>query len=174
VHIYIDDARAFVRRTNKKYDLVDIGYLDSHSAFSSMSSIRLDNYVYTTDSIRDALKLLKPDGILAINYYTITAWQQTRFFKNLQLATGEEQPVCVVSKTGRTTTYLAGPGVDRKRIVAEGYHLLTRADLQQNNLTAGILDWQSVDPSTDDWPYFFLRARGMTFTYAFGLLFTLF
>src|SRR5262249_19211928 len=109
-----------------------------------------------------------------INYYTITAWQQTRFFKNLQLATGEEQPVCVVSKTGRTTTYLAGPGVDRSRIVAGGYHLLTRADLQQNNLTAGILDWQSVDPSTDDWPYFFLRARGMTFTYAFGLLFTLF
>ena len=47
VHVVVDDARAFLKRSNRKYDLVDFAYLDSHSAFSSMSSIRLDNYIYT-------------------------------------------------------------------------------------------------------------------------------
>ena len=47
VHIIVDDARAYLRRCQKHYDLIVFAYLDSHSAFSSMSSIRLDNYVYT-------------------------------------------------------------------------------------------------------------------------------
>ena len=34
-------------------------------------------------------------------------------------------------------------------------------------------EWKAVNPTTDDWPYVFLRTPGLTFNYAFGLLFTL-
>src|SRR5262249_23651664 len=81
VHVIIDEARAFLRRAEKKYDLINFAYLDSHSAFSSMSSIRLDNYVYTVESFRDALRLLKPDGIMAVTFCTTSVWQVARLEK---------------------------------------------------------------------------------------------
>jgi len=34
-------------------------------------------------------------------------------------------------------------------------------------------EWQGVNPTTDDWPYVFLRTPGVTWNYAFGLIFTL-
>src|SRR5262249_20483877 len=77
VHVTVDDARAFLKRTDKKYDLVDFAYLDSHSAFSSMSSIRLDNYIYTLESFREAAKLMKPDGIMSVTFFATTSWQTT-------------------------------------------------------------------------------------------------
>jgi hypothetical protein len=54
VTTYADDARAFLKKTKKKYDLVVFGYLDSSILLSSFSSLRLDNYVYTLESFQDA------------------------------------------------------------------------------------------------------------------------
>ena len=46
VTVYVNDARAFFKRTKQRYDLIVFGYLDSHTLLTSMSSVRLDNYVY--------------------------------------------------------------------------------------------------------------------------------
>jgi len=35
-------------------------------------------------------------------------------------------------------------------------------------------EWDDVNPTTDDWPYLFLRGRGPSWTYAIGLIFTLY
>ena len=60
VTAYNDDARSFLRKPHPGYDLIVFGYLDSHTMLSSMSSIRLDNYVYTVQSFWDARRLLIP------------------------------------------------------------------------------------------------------------------
>ncbi|MEK7790430.1 MAG: hypothetical protein AAB309_02255, partial [Deltaproteobacteria bacterium] len=39
-----DDARSFFKKTKKKYDTIVFGILDSHTQFSNMSNLRLDNY----------------------------------------------------------------------------------------------------------------------------------
>jgi SAM-dependent methyltransferase len=171
VHVVVDDARAFLKRTNRKYDLVDFAYLDSHSAFSSMSSIRLDNYIYTVESFREAAKLMKPDGVLSCTFFATTTWQETRIFKTMTEALGEE-PIGVWSKNDAALTFLAGPGVDKKRVLASGYRIFDKEAQKKANLLE-LASWDRINTTTDDWPFLFLRQREMTLTYAAGLIFVL-
>ena len=46
------DARAYLQRTEERYDVIVFGTLDSLTRLSAMSSVRLDNFVYTEDSLR--------------------------------------------------------------------------------------------------------------------------
>lgn len=46
----VDDARSFFVKSKNHYELVVSGFLDSHSLLSSLSSVRLDSYVYTQES----------------------------------------------------------------------------------------------------------------------------
>jgi spermidine synthase len=64
----VDDARAFLKRTRDKYDLVVFAFLDSTTLLSGFSSLRLDNYVYTVESFSDAKKVLSPDGTLVLSF----------------------------------------------------------------------------------------------------------
>lgn len=175
VHIHIDDARAFLKQTKRQYDLVDFAYLDSHSAFSSMSSIRLDNYIYTLESFKEAKKLMKPDGIMAVTFYATTSWQTTRLFKTITEAMGEE-PIGIWSENKTALQFLVGPGVDKehiKQVIAgTGMKLFDKEENKALNKTE-LADWDRINVTTDDWPYLFLRERGMTITYAAGLIFTL-
>src|SRR5207244_9923605 len=61
-----DDARSFFKRTTDKYDVIVFGLLDSHTLSSSYSNVRLDNYVYTVESLEEARSLLKPDGVIVL------------------------------------------------------------------------------------------------------------
>jgi spermidine synthase len=66
VHAHVDDARAFLRRAQRRYDVIVFGTLDSQTLLSGMSSVRLDNYVYTVESFRAARDRLKTDGSLIV------------------------------------------------------------------------------------------------------------
>jgi spermidine synthase len=45
VTLSINDARNFFRTADQKYDLIVYGVLDSHTALSHASSLRVDSYV---------------------------------------------------------------------------------------------------------------------------------
>jgi hypothetical protein len=169
----IDDARAFMRRSTKKYDVVDYAYLDSGTAFSSMSSIRLDNYIYTIESFQDAVKLMKPNGILACTFYPTTAWQQVRIFKTMEAALGYE-PLGVMSHNGNGLTFVAGGDQKkfRENAIKGHFTLFDKAEISKR-MAAELADWNSICPTTDDWPFLFLRQRGFAPSYAGGLIFTL-
>jgi SAM-dependent methyltransferase len=64
VTVHVNDARAFLKQTPKQYDLIITGTLDSQTLLSGMTSIRLDNYMYTVESFSDIKKRLKPGGVL--------------------------------------------------------------------------------------------------------------
>lgn len=171
VHIIVDDARAYLRRCQKKYDLVVFAYLDSHSAFSTMSSIRLDNYVYTRECFHDASQLLKPKGVMSVIFYYLTWWQLARIYHSVEQGYGGE-PIGVYSKGNNGPTLLVGPGLDANAVRNSGLKMF---DLDQaaKEMKFDMPEWKAVNPTTDDWPYVFLRTPGLTFNYAFGLLFTL-
>jgi len=172
VHVIVDDARAYIRRTDKKYDLVVFAYLDSHSAFSAMSSLRLDNYVYTQDCFADAKRLVKPDGAMSVTFYYLTWWQLARVYKSLEQGYGET-PVGVYSRMGNGPTLLVGPGVNKEQVEKSGLLMFTREFFaQESHFTQA--EWDDVNPTTDDWPFLFLRGRGVSWTYAIGLIFTLY
>lgn len=89
VHIVIDDARAYFKKTNKKYDLIVFGLLDSHTLSSQYNNMRLDHYVYTEESFREAKKLLKDDGILVVSFSAQRDWIGTRLNGVLKKVFGE-------------------------------------------------------------------------------------
>ena len=74
VRAVLTDARAFLRQTKRHYDVIVFGLLDSHTEFSNFSNMRLDNYVYTEQSFREAQRLLKPDGILVLKFEVRQPW----------------------------------------------------------------------------------------------------
>jgi spermidine synthase len=74
VHLVLNDARAFLRQAQGKYDVIMFGLLDSHTQFSDFSNMRIDNYVYTEESFRDARRLLKPGGILVLKFEVRPPW----------------------------------------------------------------------------------------------------
>jgi len=171
VHVYVDDARSFMSRSDKQYDLIVFSYLDSHTALSSMSSIRLDNYVYTVESFKSARKLLKADGVMAVTFYSLTHWQLARVLKTLEQAFGYE-PIGVYSPNGNGPCFLLGSGVNRDYIVNSGLKLFDKDKLAEG-LSTENMTYQQVVPTSDDWPFFFLRNRGMSWMYGIGLFFTL-
>lgn len=66
VTVHVEDARAFLKQSTKQYDLVVLGTLDSQTLLSGMSSLRLDNYVYTVESFTSIKEHLKPGGKLIL------------------------------------------------------------------------------------------------------------
>lgn len=62
VNVIQNDARNFIQHTKNKYDLIVYGLLDSHSSLSGKGGIRLDSYVYTVESFKEARKTLTDDG----------------------------------------------------------------------------------------------------------------
>ncbi len=172
VKLVSEDARAYLQRDRSRYDLINFAYIDSQSAFSSMSSIRLDNYIYTQESFRDAYRHLSDDGVMAVSFFSRAWWQQIRLFKTLELATGVK-PVGVWSPNRTALTYFIGPGFNLKRAQESGLEITDESKFREM-VPDAVAKWDGIDPTTDDWPFFFLRQRGMTLSYAIGLIFTVF
>ena len=153
-HIRVADARAFLRDgANSNYDLIVFAALDSHTVFSSMSSLRLDNYVYTIESFRDALRRLAPRGVIAVSFYFYRPFQLERVYNALWEAAGVK-PVIVHSlgKYNNNLVMFSGPGADRSLLLANSYVQLHNAE--------NLVGHEGVEPTTDDWPFLFLRKRG--------------
>ena len=148
VHVFVDDARSFFNRTHRKYDLIVFGFLDAHRLFSSMSSVRLDSFVYTVESLREARRLLKEDGIVVVQHALGKIDLNRRMYQMLTEAFGARP--YVKDPTGGPT-FFAGPGV--KKFINQSQ-------------TA---DVPSVDPATDDWPFFYLSGRKLPSEYRVAL-----
>ncbi|HKA33159.1 MAG TPA: hypothetical protein VKH64_08100 [Candidatus Binatia bacterium] len=69
VFVHNTDARAFFKQSARQYDMVVFGFLDSQGLFSHMSNIRLDGYVYTRESFREAFGLLRDGGLLSVSFF---------------------------------------------------------------------------------------------------------
>jgi spermine/spermidine synthase len=159
IHLHIDDARSFLQKTQRKYDLVVFATLDSHAAFSSLSSIRIDNFVFTKESVEKVMSLLNPGGGVAINFFAIKPWLSQRHSNVLEEVTGKT-PLGYASPVNQEVILLAGELFDgNKSLGMTDYHPV------QLPFTAA-----QVEPTTDDWPFLFLEQRGVPFHYLSPLL----
>jgi SAM-dependent methyltransferase len=167
VHKILNDARAFLRNTRKKYDVILFGLLDSHTQFSDFSNMRIDNYVYTEGSFQEARRLLKPGGVMVVRFDVRNPWTWVgqRFYTMLERAFGRPPIVFFAPQLAAlfpATVFIISddPGLwarasqpDLARLVAENPPPFSLA-------TAG-----AVVPATDDWPYVYHRDRSIPRTY---------
>jgi SAM-dependent methyltransferase len=83
VTVHLDDGRNFLRRTDKKYDLVIYALVDSLVLHSSYSNIRLESYLFTREAFADVKRCLKPTGMFAMYNYFRQGWLVARLHNGL-------------------------------------------------------------------------------------------
>ena len=151
VRIFNTDARAFLNHTNDSYDLIVFGTLDSQTRLSALSNVRLDNFVYTVDSLRAARRHLTPDGGLVLYFSLAEAYIEDHIVAAIYEALQEPPAVIPRDAFLFNRIYLAGPVY--RRIVRPAN-------------TAQARDIASVtDIPTDDWPFLYLNHRGVSMFY---------
>ena len=161
----VADARSyFSRDLAEKYDVVCYGLLDSHAMASAMSTLRLDNYVYTEEGIRAAWRKVAPGGHLSLTISCLAGrWFFERFYWTVAKATGRE-PIALYSPLhGETTTFL----VPTTEAVLDADLLAQRARVRPFKTGE-----QTLTP-TDDWPFLYLRPGVMPWGYLAVLSFLL-
>jgi SAM-dependent methyltransferase len=137
VHVIVDDARrAFRRLPAGSYDTIVFGLLDSHTQLG-ISSVRLDNYVFTFESLAAARRLLRPGGSLVITAVTIRPWLTNRFAAMLGAVC---EPPVAWFRRGVGSTYAC------------------RVADPQGPPRHGAAEADVVLP-TDDWPFLYLPDR---------------
>lgn len=153
VSAHLNDARAFMKRTNARYDLILFGLLDSHTQLSDYSNMRLDNFVYTEESFREARALLAPHGVLFVKFMVNYPWLGRRIVEIMTHAFGKAPTVFTVrsSFTPSATCFVISDSDQVERRLA--------ADPRLGQFVAEhrstVLDLPDVAVTTDDWPYLY-------------------
>ena len=87
VTVHVDDGRAFMERTSRRYDLVLFALPDSATIVTGQSALRLENYLFTTQALERARSLLTPGGTFAMyNYYE--PWLLDRYANTIRTVYG--------------------------------------------------------------------------------------
>jgi hypothetical protein len=154
VHAIVNDARTFLRTTNRNYDMVVYGLLDSHTLLSHASSVRLDSFVYTVEALREARKRLNSDGILAISFSVMNRQLGRKIYLMLQKAFDGQGPVCVSAGYDGAVIFLEA----NDRLLPLPPALLQQTGFEDIGPTFAS-PAVSADVSTDDWPFFYMPRR---------------
>ena len=101
VSVHLTDARAFLKRSTRKYDLILFGLLDSHTQLSDYANMRIDNFVYTEESFLEAKAHLKPDGIIFLKFEVRRPWMARRL-KEMLASTFGKDPVVFNAESSYT------------------------------------------------------------------------
>jgi len=142
----VNDARAyFEQHRDERFDIVCFGLLDSHAMFSSMGSLRLDNYVYTVEAMRSAWNHVAPGGALSVSFSVYAGnWIADRIFAVMTQATGQNPRVFAFPET-TAKTFIVTRGASRLPARAVRFEVPMATDLDTTRVT------------TDDWPFLYLR-----------------
>jgi SAM-dependent methyltransferase len=147
VTAHVTDARAFLRTPQEKYDLILFACLDSTTLLSGLSSIRLDNYVFTVESFTEARALLSPDGTLVLAFAAKRSFASDRLYASLQNAF-QTSPVAYFTSHGTKGIFL---------VEGQG----RAVDLSGPNTPREAVSTKGVLLATDDWPFLYLRDRSI-------------
>jgi SAM-dependent methyltransferase len=66
VTTHLAEARGFVARTDRRFDLIQLPLLDSFGATAAGVHSLHESYIYTVEAFRDYLRALRPGGMLAV------------------------------------------------------------------------------------------------------------
>lgn len=148
VTVTIDDGRAFMTRADRRYDLIIFALTDSVVKVSSLSQLRLENYLFTEESVRRAFSLLEPGGDLYLYNFYRYPWLVEKLRTMMLRATG----LC-------------------PRVAFQRQDFLSLVVTQGSSSGAPIETCrQDLSTPVDDWPFLYLRERGIPSMYGYALV----
>ena len=141
VNVHIDDGRAFLERSNKRYDLIVFALPDSLTLVSGQSSLRLESYLFTQEAMVSVREHLAPGGAFAMYNYYREDWLIDRLGATLERAHG--RPPCIDRVEGTAGLALLVASPDPAAVACEEV-------------------WSAVtspapEPVDDDYPFLYLR-----------------
>jgi SAM-dependent methyltransferase len=141
---HVNDGRAFLEGTDRKYDLILFALPDSLTLVSGASQIRLESFLFTQQAMDSVRRHLKPDGAFAMYNYYREPWLIARLARTAEHAFGH--PPCIDTFAGMQAVISVG---------------MTPDNQQCATTWQATPDVAGVTPVTDDAP--FLYFRGGTF-----------
>lgn len=170
VHLHISDGRAFfhqARAAGQRFDVIVFGLVDSQTALSVMSSLRLEFFLYSRESFEEAISLLDPQHGLFVVGFSIgwKDWVAQRIYHTMELANGGEPLAVKAGNYLDTVTFVAGPGL---------HQAMARLPQMPGVQSVGAeLARADVRPVRDDWPFLYQNPRSFPFVYLGSLLLVL-
>ena len=159
VTTYVDDGRAFLERTDQKYDLILFALPDSLTLVSGASALRLETYLFTEEAVQSAREHLAPGGAFSMYNFYREQWLVDRLGNTL--ATSFGHPPCLLSSP---------------EAVSLAVFVIGDTPAAQRCVTTWAPTVTPPTPSTDDQPFLYVRDNagffGIPTTYlvAIGLI----
>jgi len=70
VNIFLSEARHFcTTRPDDTYDIIQASGVDTLTAITTGGMSLVENYLYTTDAVRDYMRVLKPNGVVSLTHW---------------------------------------------------------------------------------------------------------
>ena len=191
VSVHIDDGRSFIRKSTDKYDLIIFALPDSLTLTSQFSSLRLESFLFTEESFKEARAHLTSDGAIVLYNYYRQDWLLRKLAGMLETSFGQAPYVESYGGWGRAGVLVDGPRLQtllaQRPELSQPYQevraptpllnedpnaillpLVGQGVLAHTNV-AGDDDPTSPTAATDEWPLMYLRAPGLPLPYIFGL-----
>ncbi|MEX0754801.1 MAG: spermidine synthase [Actinomycetota bacterium] len=152
---HVNDGRAFLERTDSRYDLIVLALPDSLTLVSGQGSLRLESYLFTEEAIATAREHLEPSGAFTMyNYYRPFVFE--RFAGTMAKVFGHEP--CF--DAGEDSL-----GVRRQAVLTS---TVDPANLACTTRWAasGVVP----EPATDDHPFPYVQGRSIPSFYVISLL----
>ena len=162
VTVHVNDGRAFLNASRESYDLIVYALTDSLTLVSSTAGVRLESFLFTEESMREAREHLAPGGMFTMYNVYREPWLVAKLDTMLGNVFGERRLVRLVGPADAILA--AGPAVD---VLAGGRPPGDRVDPVPE---VGV---PTVRPATDDWPFLYLRTGGVAPYYLAALAFLL-
>jgi len=170
VHLHIDDGRAFFHQAHasgERFDVIVFGLVDSQTALSVMSSLRLEFFLYSRESFEEALSLLDPQHGLFVVGFSVgwKDWVAQRIYHTLELANHGAPLAVKASEYLNTVTFVAGPGLNQAAAAL--------AQMPEVRSIGPDLARVPARPVRDDWPFLYQNPRSFPFVYLGSLVLVL-
>jgi SAM-dependent methyltransferase len=141
VRAVVDDARHYLHASRESFDLIVFGTVDSVALVGTQANLRLENYVHTSESVRDARRRLADGGMVAMYYSVFQPWMLPRIFATLRSVFGEGSAMILTRDRFLFDTVLLG---------GQGVAARDEDEATAARFGGGV-------PSTDDWPFMYLE-----------------
>ncbi len=154
VSAFVDDGRAFLRHSSHHYDLIVYALPDSLGVVSSYANMRVESYLFTLEAFRAARDHLNPDGVFVLYNQYRELWLVEKIARMLEAEFGQPSPFLVDGRASIRAAIFAGPGVH---------------DLAPTPAHTASAASAAIEPASDDWPFLYLRGRGVPALYVRSL-----
>jgi hypothetical protein len=166
------DGRVFLRNTNEKFDLIIFALPDSLTLTSSITSLRLESFLFTQDSLAAARDALARNGVLVLYNYYREPWLVEKLASMVGRTFGRDSFVSTYGGQGRGAVIVNGPRLSEIPAGAFGPYRENTFSSDETRLRVtgeGFFAATDKPPATDDWPFIYLPKKSFPALYLRGL-----